>query len=291
MVRAISGCAPSGSETAIGAGLERELGGPVGQEARGQEQRGDRDVAPALGAEGPHRLAGGRRGRGGEGGGHRQLVVGAPQAGHPGDALVGQRVARCRPRPAPGRRARAPASAAAPRASARRAPRGTRAPGPARRWPGPSAPGAAAWRPRSRRARRRWRGRHASAAAAPPRSRRARRAPGGPRRSGRRAWLSSRNAFSMRRSGRVLRTSSTSAPIVSAERGSRLPWARATRAGAVMGGTSSGRGDADAGLMRGSRTRSWWCRPTGRCGRRRRGRRDGCRASSRWRGSRRARAG
>ena len=38
--------------------------------------------------------------------------------------------------------------------------------------------------------------------------------------------------------GACARTSSTSALIVWAERGSRLPWARATRAGAVMGGAS-----------------------------------------------------
>src|SRR3954453_2714667 len=39
----------------------------------------------------------------------------------------------------------------------------------------------------------------------------------------------------MRRSGRMARASSTSDVTVWAERGSRLPWARATRAGAVMG--------------------------------------------------------
>ena len=44
----------------------------------------------------------------------------------------------------------------------------------------------------------------------------------------------SRNACSMRRSGRIARTSSTSAVMDAAERGSRLPWANAMRAGAVM---------------------------------------------------------
>src|SRR4051812_43410309 len=46
----------------------------------------------------------------------------------------------------------------------------------------------------------------------------------------------------MRRSGRIARTSATRDLIVSAERGSRLPWARATRAGAVIGGLLSGSG-------------------------------------------------
>ena len=48
--------------------LERELGGPVVQEAGCEEQRADRDVPPALGPEGPDGLAGGGRRGGGEGG-------------------------------------------------------------------------------------------------------------------------------------------------------------------------------------------------------------------------------
>jgi hypothetical protein len=44
------------------AGLEGELGGPVGQEAGSQEQRGDRDVPAALGrkARTASPVAGGR---------------------------------------------------------------------------------------------------------------------------------------------------------------------------------------------------------------------------------------
>ena len=48
----------------------------------------------------------------------------------------------------------------------------------------------------------------------------------------------SRNAVSTRRSGRMALTSATSDLIVAAERGSRLPWARATRAGAAISGAS-----------------------------------------------------
>ncbi len=44
----------------------------------------------------------------------------------------------------------------------------------------------------------------------------------------------SRNAGSMRRSGRIVRTSWTRALMDAAERGSRLPWARAISAGAAM---------------------------------------------------------
>ena len=47
----------------------------------------------------------------------------------------------------------------------------------------------------------------------------------------------------------------------------------------------------DVLVMSGFRTRSCWCRPSGRCAGPRREPRGACRASSRWRGSRRTRAG
>ncbi len=123
-----------------GAGLDGQLGGLVGELTRGEEERGDGDVAATLAAERAHRLAGGRRGAGGVGGRHGQLVVLAPQPGQPGHGLVRRAGRSSRRRRAPGRRARAPGRRRAPRASARRAPRGSTA-----SWPRTGV--ARTWRP------------------------------------------------------------------------------------------------------------------------------------------------
>src|SRR5690349_21567384 len=62
----------------------------------------------------------------------------------------------------------------------------------------------------------------------------------------------------MRRSGRIARTSWTSALMVAAERGSRLPWARATRAGAAISAPSSHSSSrASSGCFRDGPRRRW----------------------------------
>ena len=110
-----------------GAGLEGELGGPVVQEARARGTATRRRCGAGPGARNePHGLTGGRRAsprrrRRSTG----QPVLVAPQPGQPVDRLGGQRRRRCRRRPAPGRRARAPARRPAPRAAGGRARRGT----------------------------------------------------------------------------------------------------------------------------------------------------------------------
>ena len=284
------------------AGLERELGGPVRQRARAPGTASRRRCAggPRRGTAGRPRRSPGERPR--RTPRRSAACAWSPTAGRAGRRPGWRAGRRSRPRRAPARRARGPGRRSARRAAAGRAPRGTPSPGRAR---AVARIRRSSWRAVGLGDRRGHvdlgvvglgqQQRHDDDLVVP-----------GLARAGRRpvakdGLASSRNAGSMRRSGRMR------ADLVD-EGLDRL--GRAGVAAAVgeghQGGSGHGRGLLSGGrarrrcrssgggsgwVMRGCRTRSCRCRPSGRCAGPRPARRGGCTASSRSTGSRRTAAG